>query len=119
MVHRIKNREVPRYLIKYFVDVKDTHRYNTRGSSTDFVPYKFNSGMGKSTFLYSAAVMWNGLPKKLKSIVSKDTFKSSHKRWLNEKRKISKLLLCVPFAQMLLENIVVLYYCIILSWKGP
>ena len=71
MVHRITKNEVPKYLLKYFSNVRDTHGYNTRGSSTDFVPYQFKSCKGKNTFLYSAAVMWNGLPKSLKSIVSK------------------------------------------------
>ena len=83
MVHRIVKNEVPNYLVKYFENVRDIHRYNTRGSSTDFVPYKFESSKGKSTFLYSAAVMWNGLPKSLKTTVSKANFKIAHKRWLN------------------------------------
>ena len=83
MVHRIVKKEVPNYLVKYFENVRDNHQYNTRGSSTDFIPYKFKSSKGKSTFLYSAGVMWNGLPKNLKTIVSKANFKIAHKRWLN------------------------------------
>ena len=89
MVHRIAKSEVPMYLRNYFVNVKDTHRHSTRGSATDFGPYKFKNGIGKNTFLYSAAVMWNGLPKSLKSTVSKYGFKTAHKRWLFENRMLA------------------------------
>lgn len=82
MVLRIFKREAPRYLTDYFCKVSDVHGYSTRGSSTNIVPIKFKSLMGKCTFLYSAAILWNRLPENIKLLTSRVTFKTSLKKWL-------------------------------------
>lgn len=44
----------------------DVDSYSTRGNSTEFVSCRFKSNMGKDSFLYPAAMMWNRLPLRLK-----------------------------------------------------
>lgn len=70
LVYKIKNNLAPKYLVNYFSKVSDTHNYSTRGSSTDYRLCRFKSCMGKFSFLYSAAVLWNGLPLNLKTVSS-------------------------------------------------
>ena len=82
LVKRIVQGEVPKYLCNYFNSIRDHHQYSTRGSSTDFIPYKFKSMMGKESFLYSAAKQWNSLPKQIKTLPSLATFKKQVKKWL-------------------------------------
>ena len=50
------------YYYYYISKISDTNNYTTRGSFTDFSLYRFKSCMGRYSFLYSAAVLWNGLP---------------------------------------------------------
>lgn len=82
LVHRIVHGVVPVYFNNYFNRIRDTHAYPTRRSSTDFVPVRLRSCMGKESFLYSAAVFWNSLPSDLKIVVNAVRFKSSLKTWL-------------------------------------
>ena len=82
LVHRIRSNVAPNYFRDYFNKVSDTHSHYTRGSPTDFKPYKFYTGMGKTSFLYSAAVQWNDLPSNLKLTSSFESFKFTLKRWL-------------------------------------
>ena len=84
LVHKIRNNLAPKYFHEYFSKVSDTHRHYTRGSPTDFKPCHFSSNIGKSSFLYSAAVQWNALPSSLKLISPTENFKIALKRWLAE-----------------------------------
>ena len=68
MVHRIVKNEIPKYLCNYFSRILNTHSYSTKRSATDLVLFRFRSCMGKGSFLYSAAVLWNGLPASMKTI---------------------------------------------------
>lgn len=85
MVHRIINCETPVYLINYFNRVNGVHSYSTRRSSTDLVLYRFNTQLGKRSFLYSGAVLWNNLPDNIKNKVSNGAFKLAVKKWLFNK----------------------------------
>jgi len=70
LVYKIRNNLAPKYLSDYSSKISDTHNYCTRGSSTDYRPCRFKSCVGKYSFLYSAAVLWNGLPSNLKLLSS-------------------------------------------------
>ena len=83
MVHRIIEDKAPKYLCNYFSKVSDVHRYSTRGSATNFVPCKVKTSIGKASFLYSAAITWNGLPTVTKLTRTTASFKSSLKSFLN------------------------------------
>lgn len=67
MVHGIIENEVPKYLRNYFPRIPNTHSYSTRTSATDLVLFRFRSCMGP--FLYSATVLWNGLPTNMKTVL--------------------------------------------------
>lgn len=83
LVYKIRNNLAHKYLCDYFSKISDTHNYCTRGSSTDYRPCRFKSCVGKYSFLYSAAVLWNDLPLNLKLLSSSYYhFKSSIKKWL-------------------------------------
>lgn len=81
MAHRIVHGEVPKYFKNYFNRVNDVHNYSTRGSSTDFVPPRVRTNMGKESFSYAGSVLWNRLPATIKAIASLDSFKRNLKRW--------------------------------------
>ena len=51
----------PKYLLNYFLPVRETHQHSTRGRTTDFVPCRFKTMIGKNSFRYNAAVLWNKL----------------------------------------------------------
>ena len=82
MVHRIEYGTVPRYLRNYLSRVGEVHDYETRGSSTDFVPPNTNINIGQETFLWSATSRWNSLPGKLKKNRSLRVLKKELKEWL-------------------------------------
>ena len=63
--------------------VRDVHSYSTRGSSTDFVPPRVKSNLGKESFLYVATSLWNRLLVNLKMIRSLGGFKQALKKWLS------------------------------------
>ena len=86
MVHRIVSNVVPRYLSNYFRKTSDVHGHATRGSSTDFDPVRCNQCIGQSSFLYTAAVLWNSLPTVIKTRVSFSSFKSAVKSWIRSSR---------------------------------
>ena len=83
LVFRILRETVPKYLSNYFTRVSDAHRYFTRGSSSDLVPPKFKTLMGKNAFYYFATTQWNALPTDLKIRTSLLNFKTAIKSWLN------------------------------------
>lgn len=80
MVHRIVHGAVPKYLNNYFNRVRDVHSYSTRGSSTDFVPPKVKSNLGKESFLFVTTSLWNRLPGNLKTTRSLGGFKLALKK---------------------------------------
>ena len=94
MVYRIIKNEVPKYLCNYFSRIRNTHSYSTRRSATDLV-FRFRSCMGKGSFLYSAAVLWNGLPASMKTIFSLVSFKTALKKWLRNGQSQGYLLWCL------------------------
>ena len=64
---------------QYFNRVRDVHSYSTRGSSTDFVPPRVKSNLGKESFLYIATSLYNMLPGNLKMVRSLGGFKQALK----------------------------------------
>ena len=82
LTFKIVKKTVPKYLNNFFTRVGESHQYSTRGSSTDFIPIRFKTLMGKNSFKYSAATQWNMLPTYLKLSESLCTFKKSLKKWL-------------------------------------
>lgn len=84
MVHKIVNGHVPKYLNNFFNRVRNVHSYSTRGSSTDFVPPRVNTKIGKDSFLYVASSLWNMLPGNIKMINSLYGFKWALKKWFRD-----------------------------------
>ena len=69
LIYKIHNTtKIPMYLTNYFQNVKDVHKYNTRGSSTDHVQPRFGSNKGSNLFSCYATKTWNALPKALKAL---------------------------------------------------
>lgn len=82
MIHKIVYGDVPKYFRNYFNKVNEVHRYSTRGSATDFIPPRVKTNLGKQSFLYVGATLWNGLPSTLKTVRSIGSFKKGLKVWL-------------------------------------
>ena len=82
MVHKIVHGDVPKYFKNYFKRVNEVHRYSTRGSSTDFVPPRAKTNLGKQSFLYVGTTLWNRLPGTLRTVRSIGSFKQGLKVWL-------------------------------------
>jgi len=61
MVHKSVYGDVPKYFRNYFNGVDEVHRYSTRGSSTEFVPPRFNTNLGKQSFLYVGTTLWKSV----------------------------------------------------------
>ena len=83
LVYKIHNTTlIPKYLSNYFINIKDVHNYNTRGSATDHVQPKVNSNKGSNSFFCYTTKMWNALPKVLKECGSLASFKITLKNHL-------------------------------------
>ena len=76
--------KIPMYLSKYFINVKDVHHHNTRGSSTNHVQPRFNSKKGSNSFATYTTNMWNSLPTAIKESKSLVSFKTALKGHLQE-----------------------------------
>ena len=82
MVHGVFYDSVPSYFRGYFTRVSDAHTYRTRASDTDVTLYKYKlDTVGKNTFAYTGASLWNKLPAPLKMIESTNQFKVALKKW--------------------------------------
>ena len=76
-VFRINAGIAPTYLCEGFSRVKTVHRYETRGSATNFfVPRLANTQFMHRGFFYSGISDWNALPSPLKSCSSESIFKA-------------------------------------------
>lgn len=84
LTYKITKNRVPEYLTNYFTTVRDTHSHFTRGSTINFIPWRFKTQFGKNTFRYSAALLWNRLPMEIKCSPSERVFKQVLRRWLLE-----------------------------------
>ena len=80
MVHKILNGDVPKYFRNYFNRVSEVHTHATRGSTTDFVPPRVRTNLGKDSFFYTGAALWNRLPGALKVVGSLGNFKKALKK---------------------------------------
>ena len=80
LVYKIHyTNKIPMYLSKYFINVKDVHQYNTRGSSTNHVQPRFGSKKGSNSFACYTTNSWNSLPLAIKECESLTSFKTSLK----------------------------------------
>ena len=78
-VHKILNGVATNYLLDYFRQVREAHRYNTRSSIANLILVRFSSQMGKGSFRYSDAQDWNTAPNEIKQISSSVKFKAKLK----------------------------------------
>ena len=60
-VFKIFKGTSPLYLLNHFHKVSESHRYNTRGSSENFVVPRVSS-QASTTFFFNGIKDWNGLP---------------------------------------------------------
>ena len=74
-VFKVYHGNSPSYLNNNFVKVSDVHSYHTRSSSYNFHKPQV-SGCAKDTF-YSGIDLWNNLPNSIKSVTSKQLFRST------------------------------------------
>ena len=82
MVHDIYWDISPNYFRGYFTRVSDSHNHRTRASDHNINLLRFRTLMGKCTLAYTGAVAWNSLPAPIKSMDSKNRFKSAVRKWL-------------------------------------
>ena len=76
LVHlfRIKRGLAPHYLRTNLTSVSDAHRYNTRGSTSNYHVSRSLSA-NHSSFSYSCVKVWNSLPARIKGIDSLFVFR--------------------------------------------
>ncbi len=77
-VFKIYHCTAPKYLCSHFRKLSNTHRYNTRGSSTNFLVPKIK-GQQCNTFFFTGIQEWNQLPGHIKSLQTKVQFKKAVK----------------------------------------
>lgn len=85
-VHKIFNHTNAPYMSEFFPRTSDTHHYNTRSSSHNFVIPRVRSTVA-TTFYYNAITDWNALPEHIKSIGSKDVFKKTIKTFITNQSR--------------------------------
>ena len=78
-VLNIYNNTAPHYMNFNFNKLSHTHRYNTRGGSTNFL-VPVIKGQTCNTFFYTGIKEWNLLPTHIKSCISHLQFKKAVKR---------------------------------------
>ena len=77
-VFKIYNDTAPHYLNSHFTKLAHTHRYHTRGSTTNFlVPVM--KGQECNSFFYTCIKEWNLLPTQIKTCKSHQQFKKAVK----------------------------------------
>jgi len=81
-VHDVYNNNGPTYLSENFTKINETHKYNTRSSECNFFLPRVQ-GTGKSTFYFTGSKDWNDLPKSIKNIRCKSSFKQKVKTHLD------------------------------------
>ena len=86
-VFKIFNGTSPSYLLDHFHRVSESHRYNTRGSSENFVVARVFS-QASTTFFFNGIKDWNGLPSDIKRDGNFNRFKTSVKRYLNSQMQL-------------------------------
>ena len=72
-VFKIYNEVAPEYLNPHFTKLINTHRYNTRGSATNFLVPKIK-GQQCNTFFYMGIREWNMLPTQVKTCKTHSQF---------------------------------------------
>ena len=75
---------IPKYLSKYFTNIKDVHNYNTRGSATDHFQPRVKTNKGSNSFFLLCHQNVESLTKghKLKECGSLASFKIALKTHL-------------------------------------
>lgn len=86
-VYKIFNGTSPSYLLDHFDKVSESHMYNTRGSSENFVVPRV-SGQASTTFFFNGIKDWNSLPSEIKSCGNFNSFKTLVKRHLNNQMQL-------------------------------
>ena len=81
-VFKTFNDTSPSYLLDHFHKVSESHRYNTRGSSENFVVPQVSS-QASTTFFFNGIKDKNGLPSDIKRNGNFKRFKTSVKSYLN------------------------------------
>ena len=74
LVYKCLNNLVPQYLSDYFSRNHSFHSYNTRRRE-DIHPSRPKLSLGKRTFRYSGAILFNSLPETYKRTASLEAFK--------------------------------------------
>ena len=81
-IFRIRHGLAPGYLSSGFVSITDTHSHLTRGSTFNYTITK-DMCDSPTTFLFTAAKLWNNLPNELKNINSFMVFRTKLKLFLS------------------------------------
>ena len=79
MMYSIENGTCPNYLLENMK--RKSQSYNTRHNYKSFVLPHVNS-QGKLSFIYNGIKQWNDLPKNIKAIENKTSFKRKCKQHL-------------------------------------
>ena len=81
-VHSILNNSSTSYLSSHFIPVRNAHSVRTRASQMALYVPRVRSNIGKQSFRYIGAVIWNQLSHNLQNISSHSTFKRCLKKHL-------------------------------------
>jgi hypothetical protein len=82
IVHKLFYRQLPEYLLPYFVPSSTVHTYSTRNSQFNFVIPTVRNTIVSSSFSFNAVKAWNSLPNSIKSIADYQRFKRKTKSFL-------------------------------------
>ena len=84
LAFKIRNGQAPSYLCDSFQNFSSVHRYNTRGSQSNYLVSKEDtaSSVMMNSFTYTTKREWNSLPGVLKKITKLSNFKSKLRQFL-------------------------------------
>ena len=73
LMYKTINKSTPKYLTKIFENINSEHSHNVRNSYV-YVPRPYTES-GENSFHYQGAVLWNSLPRDVKSPPNLRSFK--------------------------------------------
>ena len=80
LMYKIENDLAPTYMKEMFVKTSDLHTYSTRSATSGgFHPPHRKLNIGKASFSYRGAHVWNQLPVEIREAQSLENFKNSLK----------------------------------------
>ena len=91
MMYKIENDLAPTHMKEMFVKTSDLHTYSTRSATSGgFHPPHRKLNIGKASFSYRGAHVWNQLPVEIRGAQSLENFQNSLKTSFKKDFRCSK-----------------------------